>query len=225
MSEKFQFLFNIGSPLSTQSLGQVSAEEVERVIFSVKSYAVDLDEIPLSFIKQMLPIIMPIFLFIYLIASYSCLTFSQFPKIWKVGKVVPIAKVSLPKTTDDYRPITILPDVSKALEKLKKNQIVDFLAQKNLLCKYQSGFREAHSTTKTVPQIVDDLSMAIESRQLSVLAMLNFSKAVGLVNHNLLLKKIENSVNIVKSFISDRSQVVFSNGQFSQEALVSTGVP
>jgi hypothetical protein len=114
----------------------VSDEEVKRAVFGVKSNAVGLDEIPLRFIKLLLPIIMPILTHIF----NSCLTFSEFPKIWKVGKIIPIAKVPMPNTVDDFRPITILPAVSKSLEKLMKQQIVDFLAQKNLLCEYQSGF-------------------------------------------------------------------------------------
>jgi hypothetical protein len=206
----------------------VSDVEVEKAILSVKSNAIGLDEIPLRFIKLLLPIIMPALSHIF----NSCLTFSEFPKLWKVGKIIPIAKVALPNTVDDYRPITILPAVSKALEKLIKNQIVDYLSQNNLLCKYQSGFREGHCTTTTVLKVIDDLSAAIDSRQLSVLALLDFSKAFDLVNHNLLLNKLQNqfrfsnsAVNLIKAYISDRAQVVFSNGEYSQKSCLLTGVP
>jgi hypothetical protein len=113
-----------------------------------------------------------------------------------------------------------------------KQQILDFLAQHNLLCKYQSGFRESHSTTTTVLKIVDDLSIAIDNRKISVLTLLDFSKAFDLVNHNLLLEKLYNqfhfsnsAVKLVQSYISERSQIVFANGKYSQEAFTLTGVP
>jgi hypothetical protein len=72
---------------------------------------------------------------------------SQFPKTWKFSKVLPIAKSKQPFSPSDYRPICILPSLSKALELLMKEQIMAFVIGNGFPNRFQSGFRSAHSTT------------------------------------------------------------------------------
>jgi Reverse transcriptase (RNA-dependent DNA polymerase) len=74
--------------------------------------------------------------------------------------------------------------------------------------------------------------LTIDNRKISVLTLLDFSKAFDLVNHNLLLDKLyrqfqftNSAVKLVRSYLCDRSQIVLANGSCSQEAFTFTGVP
>jgi Reverse transcriptase (RNA-dependent DNA polymerase) len=66
------------------------------------------------------------------------------PTAWKRSKIVPVAKVKDPSWLKDYRPISILLALLKVLENIMMNQIVAFCNEKNLLNRFQSGFRPGH---------------------------------------------------------------------------------
>jgi Reverse transcriptase (RNA-dependent DNA polymerase) len=74
---------------------------------------------------------------------------------WLTKKIVPVAKVKDPGWLKDYRPISILPALSKALENIMKDQIVVFSNVKGLLNRFQSGFRPGHSTTTAILKITE----------------------------------------------------------------------
>ena len=64
-----------------------------------------------------------------------------FPQIFKTAEVIPIHKSSNKKLVSNYRPISLLPSLSKVLEKLIKHQLVNFFNKHNVLYDYQYGFR------------------------------------------------------------------------------------
>ena len=80
---------------------------------SIKSNAVGNDGIHLKFVKIVINFILPILTHIFNHIVTTCTFYS----IWKIGKIVPIAKNNTPSTAADFRPISIL-SISKALEKL-----------------------------------------------------------------------------------------------------------
>jgi hypothetical protein len=118
-------------------------DKVLKAISYVKSMATGLDEIPLKFIKLILSLILRCITHIYntILTTYMC------PKSWKISKVIPIVKLQSPSSPGDYRPISILPSLSKALEMLIKDQILSFVILFGLLNRLQSGFHSAQSTT------------------------------------------------------------------------------
>ena len=69
-----------------------------------------------------------------------------FPSYWKTARVIPLFKKGQRSVLDNYRPISILPVVSKIIERFLYNQIHDYFSRKQLLSKHQSGFRPFHST-------------------------------------------------------------------------------
>jgi hypothetical protein len=85
--------------------------------------AIGLDGISLKFIKLILPLILPCITHIF----NTILTKSLFPKTWKISKDLPISKVKNPCSLSDYRPISIFPSLSKALEVVMKDQIMPFV--------------------------------------------------------------------------------------------------
>jgi len=206
----------------------VTFSVVKQAICSVKSNAVGLDEIPLKFIKLLLPLILLPIMHIF----NESISSKIFPSDWKISKIVPVAKIKDPCRLKDYRPISILPALSKALERIMKDQILTFCNEKGLLNRFQSGFRSGHSTTTALLKITDDISMDLDRNLISILVLLDFSKAFDTVSFQLLCQKLKNlfnfsesAVKFIKSYLTGRSQCVFANGAFSNFLPVTQGVP
>jgi hypothetical protein len=132
----------------------------------------------------------------------------------------------------DLRPISILPALSKCLETLLKNQIVGFVSSRSLLSPFQSGYREGHSTGSAVLRVVDDVASAMDKGHVSVLVLLDFSKAFDSVSHSRLCSKLQSffsfspgAVALVRSYLSGRSQRVSVSGVLSDCLSVRSGVP
>lgn len=206
----------------------VTEEEVRQSLYDIKSNAVGLDKINLRFLKIILPYFLePItHLFNFLISN------SVYPKLWKIALVTPISKIKTPTEIKDFRPISLLPCLSKAFEILVKIQIMEHLNTENLLSKFQSGFRSNHSTTTAMLHICDDLRRSIDIKEGTFLVLLDFSSAFISVDHNILLNKLFQLYNfsfsalkLVKFYLCDRSQAVFSNNETSDFLNLSLGVP
>lgn len=194
----------------------------------VRSNAVGPDDIPLKFVKILLPHILSYLTFIF----NTVFTSSVFPTCWKISKIVPLPKVSSPSNLSDFRPISILSSVSKAFEKLVKEQITDFVIDRRLLSKFQSGFRAHHGTQTALLKITNDIRVNIDRKLATVLVLLDFSKAFDTVSHELLGRKLRNlfgfddsSCALLGSYLSGRLQFVSSDGGDSSCLPVLSGVP
>jgi hypothetical protein len=206
----------------------VSPSDVFKVIFEIKSNAVGLDEIPIKFLRIL---INPLLSHITHIFN-SSITSGVFPTAWKYSKIIPIAKVADPLKPEDYRPISILPALSKALEMLMRDQMVEYLESNNALDPLQSGFRSGHSTTTALLCITDDIYKFLDEGMFVILVLLDFSKAFDTVNHELLCCKLANlfgfsssAVNYIKSYLSMRFQRVGSDEALSGSLPTFAGVP
>ena len=113
-----------------------------------------------------------------------------------------------------------------------KEQIVSFCNERSLLNRYQSGFRPGHSTITALLKITDDISKDLDRKFVSILTLLDFSKAFDTVNFKLLCQKLRNlfhfsesAIKLVESYLTGRSQCVFANGAMSSFLPVTQGVP
>lgn len=209
------------------SFRNVSILEVANALQHIKSNAVGVDHISLRFIKLLLPVLLP-----YLTQFFNnILTTSKFPTAWKVAKVMPIPKKSKPGPLD-FRPISILCSLSKVFEYVVQCQMTDYINANQLLCKFQSGFRPGHSTSTSLLTVTDDISLAMDKGQLSVLVLLDFSKAFDSVNHILLLNKLRTkfgftncAINLLKNYLLYRTQFVTYGDSSSSISIVPNGVP
>lgn len=206
----------------------VTALEIKNIIVGIKSNAVGVDGVSIKFLKLILDVVMYVLEHIF---NY-CLQSSVFPSVWKCANVLPLPKVSNPTKCADFRPVSILCILSKALEKVVHDQLYEYAMQNNLFNPHQSGFRKGHSTVTALLKIADDIRKAIDERKLTLLVLLDFSKAFDRVNHNLLLvklKKLGCSISVVnwfKQYLSNRKQRVMSGDDFvSDWNFVETGVP
>ena len=154
-----------------------------------------------------------------------------FPGIWKHAKVNPIFKAGSKDDVNNYRPISILPTLSKIIEKWIQIKLMSYLNKHTLLHENQSGFRKNHSTESALILMTDTWLKAINEGKLVGCAMIDFRKAFDLVDHQLLLKKLriyqfsDMSLSWFKSYLSNRTQQVVINDCSSVNGDVLCGVP
>lgn len=195
----------------------VDEAEVINALFEVKSNAVGLDELPLKFLKIILPLIIsPIrYVFNRIIIS------GKFPRAWKMAKIIPVQKKPRNDSLENLRPISILPSLSKVFEKILKKQICNYITDNNLLTPFQSGYRPNHSTKTVMLKILDDIGFILDQgSSAEAKGLLDFSKAFDRISHSVLCRKLLNnfgfssdSVSLIKSYLQGRVQTVYNNIQ------------
>lgn len=115
----------------------------------------------------------------------------KFPNYWKHAHIVPLHKKEDILAAKNYRPVAILPTVSKVLERVMFNQIVEFFDANGLFHPNHHGFRKQHSTSTALLQMYDGWVEAADKGQITGVCMLDLSAAFDVVDHDLLLEKLQ----------------------------------
>ena len=132
---------------------------------------------------------------------------------------------------NNYRPISILSPINKIFEKIIYSRLINFIEKYQILYKFQYGFRKNHSTEHALIELVDQIRLNMDKKQMTCGIFIDLSKAFDTVNHNILLAKLENygirgkTLDLLKSYLSDRKQYVHIGNSKSQMRSVSCGVP
>lgn len=192
------------------SLKPVSQDKVGKILLSLKSNAKGVDNITLDMILLTLPHTLPHITHII----NTSLTSHVFPTAWKTAKVTPIPKTADPQHFRDLRPISLLPCLSKVLEKVVHEQVISYLEENNILPTHQSGFRKGRGTATALMDVVDNILAAQDQGEASILVLLDFTRAFDCIHVPLLLSKLsyygfdEGAVSWFSSYLMDRSQFV-----------------
>ena len=161
----------------------------------------------------------------------SSIKHNIFPSQWKVSRISPIPKIKNPKDPSDFRPISILPILSKVYERLIMKQMASFLETEQLLSQNQSGFRKGHCTTTTCIKIRDDILRAMDRGEITLSVMADYSKAFDTVDYETLLRKLhklrfsKDSMLLIADYLSSRHQYVQIDEKSSDRLIVTNGVP
>ena len=182
------------------------------------------DAIPYKYLKDALPVL---YIYITIIVNTSIVT-GLFPRLWKHPYVVPVFKSGDENEVGNYRPISLLSIVSKILEKIVASQLMSFLETHNLLANSQHGFRSNLSTETALMKVNEHIYNNIDEQKISLLLLLDLSKAFDSVCHETLLLKC-NHLNVdefwFKDYLSDRIQSVKIGSIISSPRNVKFGVP
>ena len=112
------------------------------------------------------------------------------PSEWKVAKVIPLYKSGSQAEIDNYRPISILPTLSKILEKIVYKQLMAHFERHNLLFEYQFGFRPNRSTELAVTYFTDFIRKEADSGKATGAVFIDLTKAFDTISHSIMLSKL-----------------------------------
>ena len=158
---------------------------------------------------------------------------SQFPDSWKNARITPIFKEGDKTERSNYRPISVLPVISRLFEKLVFNQLYDYLVRNKLIHPGQSGFLKLHSTLTCLLKNTDDWYSGLDTGQMVGTVFIDLKKAFDTVDHGLLCKKLEHygvqqrELSWFQSYLLNRKQFCRVGGVDSDigEVEVEVGVP
>ena len=154
-----------------------------------------------------------------------------FPDNLKIAKISPIFKKGDHHQIENYRPISLLPTISKIFEKVVFIQLYDFFSENNFLYPSQYGFRKKHSTELAALETVDILLNKLDNKQTPAAIFIDLSKAFDTIDHQILLNKLSyygiknTALKWFTNYLFARSQYVEINSQKSSKIKISTGIP
>lgn len=225
----FQKYFE-NAPANEDSLyfEHVSGADVEKIIDELKpKFSSGIDGISTKLLKDLKHIISePISVIIN-----QCFESGIFPQFLKIAKVIPLFKKGETFMFSNYRPISLLPSVSKIFEKIIFKQLYNFLDRQNLLFRSQYGFRQKYSTELAALELFDRIYEETQKGNVPLAIFLDLSKAFDTLDHQVLLWKLEHygirnrSLQLLKSYLSDRRQYVEFDGVKSSNLPLTIGVP
>ena len=149
----------------------------------------------------------------------------------KIAKLKPIFKKGSKTDPKNYRPILLLPLVSKIFEKIIHDQTIAYLNENNILFRYQSGFRKNHSTDFALSFLSDKILKSFGRGLYTGMILIDLQKAFDTINHDILLKKMDcvgfvpNVIKWFECYLSKRTFVVNINDKFSNPGNLLCGVP
>ena len=114
-----------------------------------------------------------------------------FPDDWKIARVAPTYKDGSEDENSNYRPISVLPVISRLFEKLVYNQLYGFLNMNKLLFSQQSSFWLQHSVLTCLLKCTNDWYLNMEKSEYTAVSFIDLKKAFDTVNHDILVQKLE----------------------------------
>ena len=161
----------------------------------------------------------------------SCIREGVYPDLFRKSRVIPVHKKGDTDNINNYRPITLVPVLSKVLEYLLKQQLYNYFEIKKILISSQYGFRKSKSTTLAILSLLEYVVGGFEDGQYVGAILCDLSKAFDCIDHQILLLKLrhyglhERAVKLIASYLTNRAQQTFSGGKLSGSMIIEHGVP
>ena len=152
-----------------------------------------------------------------------------FPLDLKYANVSPLFKKVDSTNKENYRPISILPSISKVFERLMFQQITSYVS--NILSPYLCGFRKGYNAQHALLRLKNQLHKCLDRKENIGIVMMDLSKAFDCIPHDLLIAKLyaygfeKDSLNLIHSYLNDRHQRVKINSNYSSWKEILDGVP
>ena len=160
-----------------------------------------------------------------------CFSKGTFPKILKHALVLPLFKKGDETKISNFRPISILPTLSKIMEKSIKSRLVQYFTLNNIISSLQFGFQSGISTQDAILHVVENIYSKLNEKLATIGVFIDFSKAFDTINREILLKKLEKygirglALQLLSSYLTNRTQSVKVGSSFSECRSINIGVP
>ena len=158
------------------------------------------------------------------------LTTGTFPSQLKTSRTIPVFKAGERTNCDNYRPISLLSSISKILEKIIANRLVNHLESNKLLYEHQYGFQQGKSTVHSMLQLTNYIAKQLNEKKYVVGVFLDLKKAFDVVSHDILLAKLKNlgvkgvELEWFTSYLAGRVQCVDIEGHLSSPKSIDISV-
>ena len=159
----------------------------------------------------------------------QCISKSVFPSDLKLADVTPVYKKKSKNSKDNYRPVSILSNISKIYERCIYDQIQLFFD--SVLSKYQCGFRRDYNAQHCLVSLIEKWKKSVDNRGAFAALLTDLSKAFDCLPHELLIAKLDaygfdkSSLKLIHSYLSNRKQRVKVNDRYSSWSEILFGVP
>lgn len=226
--DPLHYLHSIERPGTEFSFREVTFNEVRSIINHLNNKkSADIYGLTVPLIKSIKNlIVVPITKLIN-----SCIRTGIFPHVLKRALITPIFKKGDKSHVSNFRPISLLPVISKIFERALASQLVDFFETQSLFSGAQYGFRRGKSTVLAILDLFEAILNSFEDCQHLSALFCDLSKAFDCVSYDILLDKLRhynfsaNSVMLIRSYLSERLQSVSMDGVSSAELQLTVGVP
>jgi hypothetical protein len=154
----------------------------------------------------------------------------KFPGKLKLADITPIFKKLQNIYKENYRPVSLLPVVSKIFERIMQNQMLPFV--ENILSDFLCGYRKNFNAQYALVAMIDKWKRSLDMKGgIMGAVLMDLSKAFDTINYDLLIAKLksygfgDNALHIVQDYLSDRWQRTKINSSFSDWKEIMCGVP
>ena len=163
------------------------------------------------------------------ISLNKCIEQSVFPSKLKLANITPVHKKNSKSSKENYRPVSILSNISKVYEKFMFKQMSEYF--ESFLSKYQCGFRKGYSAQHCLLSMLEKWKSAIDNKKMFGALLTDLSKAFDCLSHDLLIAKLNAygfsiaALRLVQNYLSNRKQRTKINSDFSSWEEILFGVP
>ena len=214
-------------PFNMSSFNVQQGELCEAISKLQDKSSLDLNSLSMNLLKKTVKSIE-----IPLLHILSCsITQGIVPLKFKIAKIIPIYKGGDTTEVSNYRPISLISNFAKILEKIVAIRLEKFLLNNNILSEKQFGFRKNHSTVHPMTLLLNKAASVLNSKKHMILIFCDLQKAFDTCDISILLKKLSKigirgvELEWFRSYLTDRRQFVEINGTCSNLLDIMIGVP
>ena len=184
LAQYIPYTCEIGCQSGFQQFESMTEDEVSSIIHNMSSKSCELDAIPTTLLKEILPDVIRVIMKIVNIS----LIIGAFSQSWKTAVICPLLKkVGLDLIPKNYRPVSNLCFLSKVVEKCMLKQFIGYCNANNLIPQYQSAYRANHSCETSLLRLLNDALWNMENGKATILTAMDLSAAFDMVDHDILL--------------------------------------
>ena len=162
--------------------------DVDEILSMVKMLSnkssLDFNDMSMYTIKEIIPFVVSSFTYICNLSCYS----GVFPNTMKIATVLPVYSNGVKNEFNNYRPISLLPQFSKILEKLFDLRMEIFFNKHNILHCCQFGFRAGRSPSMALLILIENITTSLDVHKYAIGVIMDIKKAFYTIDHNILLK-------------------------------------